>query len=72
MKYECLLTFESPHSREIVKAITFEDPYERTEIVISNEKDKVFIKIRSKDITALKAAFNEYLRLIKVCEIEGV
>ena len=69
VKSEIILNFGNTSVAEtILKAISPEVntiPSKRTKVSLKQEKTKIFLLIYSKDTTALRAAINSYLRLIK-------
>lgn len=69
-KYACTIEFNSRHASEIAESLKYTDEYDRTRCAVESSGGKVFIKISAKDITALRAAMNDYARLIRVCEVE--
>ncbi|MEM0438153.1 MAG: KEOPS complex subunit Pcc1 [Candidatus Micrarchaeia archaeon] len=71
MEYACTIELPSADPAALCRALTFSEPYERSEAAVVQEGGKVFIKIRAKDISALRASVNDYLRLAKACSIEG-
>lgn len=42
--------------------------YSRSNIIVKLEKNQIKIKIESKDLNALRASFNNIMRLIITCE----
>ena len=72
--YEAILKFPSKHSEQGVWALTFDDGgrYSRTESSIYSENGSIVIKIIAKDITALRAAINDYIRLGRVLGIDDL
>ncbi len=69
-KYDCVIEFSSQHADAVADGLKHANEYDRTHCEVSCREGKVFIKIRAKDITALRAAMNDYARLIRVSEIE--
>lgn len=74
MRYNVHIIFENENPEVCVKALVHEgnDIYKRTVSEVYVEGNKVHIKIKAKDATALRASLNDYARLIKICEVEGV
>jgi len=60
-----------PHIAEIcyksIKIETKSEALSRSEVNLSYQKDSLGIEINSKDLTALRAALNTYLRWIIMC-----
>ena len=67
-KYECSISFEPAHAEAVAKALSGNCGYDRCVSEVALEGGKVFIKMRAKDITALRASMNDYARLVRVCE----
>ncbi len=65
--YSAELIFPSSHPDVLVKSITFDDngAYSRSSISVSAEASSVKVLISAKDITALRAAINDVLRLVR-------
>lgn len=70
MDYRCTIEVEPKNPEAVASALRMEEAYDRSFTVIENTEGKVFIKISAKDITALRAAVNDYLRLLRICEVE--
>ncbi len=72
--YEAILRFPSKHPLEGVHALSFDDGgrYSRTESSIYIENNSIVIHIKAKDITALRAAINDYIRMGRVLEIDSL
>jgi tRNA threonylcarbamoyladenosine modification (KEOPS) complex Pcc1 subunit len=65
------LTVEAEAKSEVHDAILAsiqteidEDTHKRSKIKIKSEKDKIILQITAKDLTALRAAANTYLRYL--------
>ncbi len=72
MRFNVHITFETQDSSSCVKALTHDDKgvYKRTGSEVYAEGNKVHIKLKAEDVTALRASLNDYVRLIKICECE--
>ncbi len=70
MDYKCTIEVSPRDPEAVMKALMMDEAYDRSSTSIEREGGKVFIKISAKDITALRAAVNDYLRLLRVCESE--
>ena len=71
-KSEIIIEFESEEfAKTIFTSIKPEEadiPSKRTNITLSLNGRKIYLLINAKDTTALRAAMNSYLRLIKVAQ----
>jgi tRNA threonylcarbamoyladenosine modification (KEOPS) complex Pcc1 subunit len=72
MRFNVMISFETDDATSCVKTLTHDDKgaYTRTSSEVYNEGKKVYIKLNAKDVNALRASLNDYMRLIKVCECE--
>jgi tRNA threonylcarbamoyladenosine modification (KEOPS) complex Pcc1 subunit len=72
MRFNVLISFETDDPVSCVNALTHEDNgvYKRTSSEVYSEGNKVHIKLKASDVTALRAGLNDYVRLIKICECE--
>ncbi len=68
MDYRCVIEMRPKSPKAVYTALRSDEAYERSSATISLTGKKVFIKIRAKDITALRASVNDYLRQVRVCE----
>jgi len=72
MDYVCSIELSPKNPGAVANALKMDEVYERSTTSIELSGDKVFIKISAKDITALRAAVNDYMRLLRVCEAVDV
>ncbi|MEM3364325.1 MAG: KEOPS complex subunit Pcc1 [Candidatus Micrarchaeia archaeon] len=68
MSYKCTIEITPADPEAVARALSTGESYDRSSITVDVEGEKVFIRIIAKDITALRAAVNDYLRLARVCE----
>ena len=71
MNFKNVININHKNSKIIYESIIVElkeKKYSRSNIIIKLEKNKIKITIEAKDLNALRASFNNIMRLIITCD----